>query len=886
VIAPAMNELRLRFWTVSGRLLLQIRQVPISGSFQKWACVYTMPSDRQPFIEVATPFLCPRLEREPDPAEQLKANVLLASTAEQVLLFHSAAPSSPLITLPMPPGLQRPRSLCCHLWSVCIDVQLPGTPCSGPSSSQLGDTASATQKLFQACHDHTRSMGGLAELMDKCLHSAAAPVCVGAVFVTCALNGHTAMHPVALVPAAVGLRVEEAAEEATPAGKQQDLPTAGDPNQELHTMPLKSCDEEVPTKGPHIQKFPTAAEVRASTSHPCEQPPPSVLYLEQHHRAAGMHKHWRAAAVPDEQLASAQAPHNRERHLSAAPAFYVQPGGLGGCEIHPPVWVLTGSISAARLGPAQVIGNSLATLLVSQAGALEAYAAGEQSSSLSAHGVLSTLQQCADNIGAGVVVLTAKNAQECQQGDLASSRNQAKDKGSTPQWSAEALDMLLEQWSCGDDGGCFQALWKQMTNIVIVRASFHGSPILQHFRWADGCPRWRAEQVGIHVAAPAQSQLREAENKGQEGPRWLPKCWESKAQVCTRQLQHFWRVWRPGHLSELPAYPADPHGSFRKRHKADATTEGACEHATIDLELFCVAVAWPFNHKHLPQSGGVAIPPLLESAIQAVLQDVHCCLSLADVWFEACAIYQAHALKEGTLGAETREVGGSNTHDCPDGLHVGDCQLCCHWVPTCDHMLAGKSESSERITKTFQDRPMGALASPATCEAIPGRVIGGAVNCVNAWGKAEVPKPECAHAALAVGPEITYAMPGSRGVIDGKEHAQDCARIACMVHILRRLGTNLHVQLHFIKSPAWVPSTGWEGSGVPQRSRSYGSSQLDRYRRPGTSMHDWIVVPVQKGGKHKLGRFEVVVGNHIGEEIGLVQEKMSELSKAWKTSKY
>jgi hypothetical protein len=101
-----------------------------------------------------------------------------------------------------------------------------------------------------------------------------------------------------------------------------------------------------------------------------------------------------------------------------------------------------------------------------------------------------------------------------------------------------------------------------------------------------------------------------------------------------------------------------------------------------------------------------------------------------------------------------------------------------------------------------------------------------------------------------------------------------------MVGVLRELGPSLRVQLHLIKSPAWVPCPGWELSGTPQRSRESNYS-LDSWT-PGMSMHHWIVVPVKRGGKHKLGRYEVVVGQHIVDGIGVIQDRLSELSKAWR----
>ena len=598
---------------------LQIRRSRSSARVQQWQVAFTLDGTER-FAAIAAGDPSPRARSNKQAAHRARhiaCHLLVACTTQRLLLFHAAQPTHVFLDAPLPPTLTQPACLTLNLWPLAARTEPVGACGSGGS-----------EQATQAARERGIGLHASAEA-DTDSGNEGGSVCLGLASVTCRDTGQTVIQAFAALPAANGLTLCRSTGHPGAGGRQDDDSSDGRQSTGFLsqlgglTAPnaaASGAQAQTPDN-PRLQSVPAFSEPTS-----CKQPTPQA-----------------------------------DDGPSTSAATYARPAN-GECEIARKSWpwVLTSSASAVWLGAAQVVGASLRSL------AAEAVSTADQCSKLEcdlsdtvggggAAAMQAMLRDCPDNIGAALLVQSSNAAQA------------AGDELATVRAEEELQVNVLRAWAQGQDGGCHAALQWFAPRLHLVRATFHGSPVLTAFAWRtpSECARSRSQWAGVTVldAQPTQ-RSRKARRKmaaGGTAKQQAFKLWSTPVATCTEQLQR----WSSALSSTCNLDPDStaawtlPALSFAQSPEAAASD--ATQHLTPAAwnDETGQVLAWPFEHELLRQPEAHAEPEAsaLQVAVGYVLQALETVATVQEVLTAALAACTAAA-------AEAQQLQGRDARMC------------------------------------------------------------------------------------------------------------------------------------------------------------------------------------------------------------------------------
>ena len=569
--------------------------------------------------------------------------------------------------------------------------------------------------------------------------------------------------------------------------------------------------------------------------------------------------------------------------VEVATAPVVQPASAQSAG-QPPVWQLASSVAVAQLGASQLIGHRVADLLASSPEASELVATVDSCKAVDATADASSAPLPVRDI-IGACVLPATRA-DTPAGDCCGTTRQqaahAETRGKPSCDATAGLQAVMAAWGRGEEGGCFAELRRQMPSLCILRCTPNGSPVLQRFEWQTQRV-WHASVAEVNAVALQGAQA----PSGQERQEYASSFWhvarppgqkpksahpyDVQEAVCAKQMQRFWHAWR------CDAFDGAAMLHWRCTPEAalllPVDSGGAARLQEQLRQHHCTAIVWPFEHADVPPTNSVTATPRLAAALRALLGNVTTCTTAADLWLGALAMCSASS-----LGG----VSGAGQAACPNVTHTVPAM--CDGIDVCAGNDCADATLADMTARVGREAGLpGALAAAQPCGSIPGRVIAGAVNCVAIQKQHTAPAlPEAASLALAA--DVSRLGVGAAGGHAGSMEARTRSVLATIAAAMCELGPACGLQLHALRTPAWLPQVAVLPCGERKRSRA----TLNARGRPslsaegGGSLHEWLIMPVAARHTAKLGRFEAEVGDGLLPKMtNAVTAKLAELGALW-----
>jgi hypothetical protein len=861
--------------SLGSRVVLQMRQA--ATNLTSWITSFSLESPSEHFVSLATPPHGPQIEGANEcgvaalrhaPHQHTVRQILVACTNRRILVLHTPDTSRILLSCTLPACITHACSLSVGFW--------PHTPAGRSDSSSLSpvkgvDPMSVSPSRSPAT-DCSPPPSSHASHPPDGAHICSAPTCLGLVFVSCRARGLTAVLPLALVPAAHGLVVNVSA--------CDDLGAAAT----LSSRDPHSC---TPDKAMSSQAGLTTLPrtgivvIDAVPSWPSLQP------------EAGTGD---AGAGPVQNDGCCYPASEERLGLSGVP------------------WQLSCSVAATWLGEAQVVGHPLAALAVDSPVAMWQYARAEASTEEGVHSVLETIRDCIDNVGVTVLIPDVMPP--------------VPSPNSKPAVASQVCSCFvhLEAWAHGHDGGCFSALANCASELYIVRAGFHGSPVLQRYCWAERqdaesarASGWRDVCIcGAARALEQQQDVRTSDSGSmqvtRDGDQKL-RSWSSPVATCSGQLQQFCSCWSGQEITPASAwrYPGcDNSPDLPNLHSHGRPTcvwAAQCARGSD-----CVVIGWPFDDAMLPGVYAADVPALMRAAVHVVLERLQSATTVGDVWVAAMTLGVAQRARHATLQPEHGIEGDAvqfSTLRKP--CQAPNSCAACHAGSAALHARArapaGRDDTDRDVSTTvshlYERGALGALEHALPCCATPGRVVAGAVNAWN--GKPASVAPaflEKAQALLA----CWDTQPQHQGADDAGQRVERRAgaepavvsqteALGCVVAVLRSLAPPAQLHLQRIRVPSWACMPELTGSGAVCRTlcSSIGGLEqagvaLPKHGEAAARVFEWLVVPGAAAGGNvgggrassKGGRYQVIVGDDLISKMSAeVKGKLSNLSDAW-----